>query len=73
MEKRGRTYDLEEIKKAFSDVDDLRITRSGYRTAVALGMRRRDIVDVVRSLKSSDFYKSMTTYADSRIWQDVYR
>jgi len=24
-------------------------------------------------LTPKDFYKSMTTYADHRIWQDVYR
>ena len=28
---------------------------------------------VVMSLSSADFYKSMTTHADHRIWQDVYR
>ena len=27
---------------------------------------------VVMSLASTDFYKSMTTHADHRIWQDVY-
>jgi len=25
------------------------------------------------ALTSADFYKSMTTHADHRIWQDVYR
>jgi len=24
-------------------------------------------------LKAADFYKSMTTYADYTVWQDVYR
>jgi motility quorum-sensing regulator/GCU-specific mRNA interferase toxin len=28
---------------------------------------------VVLALKPGDFYKSMTTYADHTIWQDVYR
>ncbi len=28
---------------------------------------------VVLALTSTDFYKSMTTHADHRIWQDVYR
>jgi motility quorum-sensing regulator/GCU-specific mRNA interferase toxin len=28
---------------------------------------------VVLDLKPSDFYKSMTTYADHTVWQDVYR
>jgi motility quorum-sensing regulator/GCU-specific mRNA interferase toxin len=27
---------------------------------------------VVLSLSASDFYKSMTTHTDHRIWQDVY-
>jgi motility quorum-sensing regulator/GCU-specific mRNA interferase toxin len=25
------------------------------------------------ALTPADFYKSMTTYADNRVWQDVYR
>ena len=32
-----------------------------------------DIVEVILSLSPADFYKSMTTHADHRIWQDVYR
>ena len=28
---------------------------------------------VVLALEPADFYKSMTTHADYRIWQDVYR
>jgi motility quorum-sensing regulator/GCU-specific mRNA interferase toxin len=28
---------------------------------------------VVLALNPADFYKSMTTYADHTIWQDVYR
>jgi motility quorum-sensing regulator / GCU-specific mRNA interferase toxin len=28
---------------------------------------------VVRALTTADFYKSMTTHADHRVWQDVYR
>ncbi len=30
-------------------------------------------VCVNMSLTTADFYKSMTTYADHTIWQDVYR
>lgn len=37
-----------------------------------LGMDRAAIVTVVKSLTMQDFYKSMTTHADHRIWQDVY-
>ena len=28
---------------------------------------------VILALKPRDFYKSMTTHADHRLWQDVYR
>ncbi|MNU11477.1 mRNA interferase MqsR [compost metagenome] len=31
------------------------------------------MVAIVTSLASTDFYKSMTTHADHRVWQDVYR
>jgi len=30
-------------------------------------------VDVVGGLTKADLYKSMTTHADHKIWQDVYR
>lgn len=28
---------------------------------------------VIEALAPRDFYKSMTTHADHRVWQDVYR
>ena len=31
------------------------------------------MLDVIRCLRITDFYKSMTTHADHTIWQDVYR
>jgi motility quorum-sensing regulator / GCU-specific mRNA interferase toxin len=31
------------------------------------------MLNVIRSLPAADFYKSMTTHADHRVWQDVYR
>lgn len=39
----------------------------------ALGFTECQAIDVVMSLTPADFYKSMTTYADHMIWQDVYR
>ncbi len=39
----------------------------------ALGFDFAGIIGVVASLTPSDFYKSMTTHADHRVWQDVYR
>jgi motility quorum-sensing regulator/GCU-specific mRNA interferase toxin len=31
-----------------------------------------EMLAVIAGLTRRDFYKSMTTYADSRVWQDVY-
>jgi len=31
-----------------------------------------DMLDVIAGLTRRDFYKSMTTYHDHRVWQDVY-
>jgi motility quorum-sensing regulator/GCU-specific mRNA interferase toxin len=48
-------------------------TRTAGRNAAALGLHVRDMVSIVRGLSAGDFYKSMTTYDDHRVWQDVYR
>ena len=39
----------------------------------ALGLDFEGMIDVIMALRSRDFHKSMTTHADHRIWQDVYR
>ena len=31
------------------------------------------MLEVILALVPSDFYKSMTTHADHKVWQDVYR
>ena len=72
MEKRVVTYDLETIKLSFSTVTKLRITGTALRDARLIGFSREDIVKTIQEIKRSDFLKSMTTYADHRIWQDVY-
>jgi motility quorum-sensing regulator/GCU-specific mRNA interferase toxin len=39
----------------------------------ALGLDFEGMLGVVMALTPQDFHKSMTTRADHRIWQDVYR
>ena len=51
----------------------VRITFSALAGGAALGFDADGIVCVVMALTPKDFYKSMTTHADHRIWQDVYR
>src|SRR5450432_765308 len=71
-EKRKPTYDLEAFKAAFSTVGRLNVTGTAIRSAAALGFGRAEIVASVQTMQRIQFYKSMTSYGDHRIWQDVY-
>ncbi|WP_273772469.1 type II toxin-antitoxin system MqsR family toxin [Brucella intermedia] len=72
MEKQRPTYDLTAIKTALSSVDTLTMTSSALRDASALGFDRAGVVETIAGIERSMFYKSMTTFADHRVWQDVY-
>ena len=51
----------------------MRATGSAFVGARELGIGNlAGMCAVVMSLTNADFYKSMTTHADHRIWQDVY-
>ena len=49
------------------------MTASAVIGAELMGFDRAGMVEVVLSLTATDFYKSMTTHADHKIWQDVYQ
>lgn len=68
-EKRKPTYDLEAFKVA---AERMRVTVVATRTAAALGFGRAEMTATIQTMQRSQFYKSMTSYADHRIWQDVY-
>lgn len=73
MEKITPHYNLDEIKTEFSDPDNLtRLTTSARNGARDLMLGDEDIVLVVQSLSIRSFHKSMTSYRDHKIWQDVY-
>jgi motility quorum-sensing regulator/GCU-specific mRNA interferase toxin len=71
-EKRKPTYDLDAFKTAFSSVGRLHITGVAVRTAATLGFGRSEIVATIQTMERAQFFKSMTSYADHRVWQDVY-
>lgn len=71
MEKR-RPHCRLAVVKALVEAGKVRTTASAIAGAEALGLSRADVVGVVLGLTPADFYKSMTTYADHTIWQDVY-
>lgn len=61
------------IVKSLIGSGQVRATKAAREGAVALGINYDGMIDVVLALTVADFYKSMTTHADHRIWQDVYR
>ena len=71
-EKRRPTYDLAAFKTAFNAVGKLNVTGSALRGAASLGFGRVEIVATIQTMERTHFYKSMTAYADHRLWQDVY-
>jgi len=72
MEKRTPHCKLP-VVKALISAGKLRMTASAVVGAELLGFDRAGMVGVVMALTSADFHKSMTTYMDHTIWQDVYR
>ncbi len=68
-EKRKPAYDLETFKLS---TDRMRVTITATKTAAALGFGRSEIIATIQTMQRRQFYKSMTSYGDNRIWQDVY-
>ena len=71
-EKQKPTYDLDAFKAAFASVERLAVTGAALRSAAALGFGRAEIVTTIQTMRREHFYKSMTAFADHRLWQDVY-
>ena len=67
MDKFNPTYDLDEFKHS-----NFEITRTAINTAQELGFYEEDIRRIVSTMEYKHFYKSMTSYANHKIWQDVY-
>ena len=61
------TYDLDAFKRS-----KIEIKIAAMRGAAALGFGRTDIYAVIKTMNKTHFYKSMTSYQNHRIWQDVY-
>ena len=61
------------IVKALVGAGRVRTTRGAREGAVTLGLDLDGMLAIVMALTSADFHKSMTTHADHRVWQDVYR
>ena len=67
MEKYTPSYNLTEFKQS-----DFKLTVTVRRTAAELGFDEKGVCEVVSTMEPKHFYKSMTSYANHKIWQDVY-
>ena len=72
MEKRSPSCPLSLVKELIGQ-GKVRSTFSALAGGAALGFDFKGLLAVVLSVTPKDFYKSMTTHADHRVWQDVYR
>jgi motility quorum-sensing regulator/GCU-specific mRNA interferase toxin len=72
MEKRKPHYDLTTVRSLI-EAGKVKATASAYDTARRIGINElAEMCDVIISLTPANFYKSMTTYTDHTVWQDVY-
>lgn len=72
MEKRTPHYRLAKVHEVVADPQSRPFTATALRGGLSLGLSEPEMREVVLALQRCDFYKSMTTHADQRIWQDVY-
>lgn len=72
LEKRTPHCTLVVVKQLVA-AGKIRATVSALAGGAALGFSFEEIVSAIAALTTRAFYKSMTTHADHRIWQDVYR
>lgn len=72
MEKRTPHYDLARVQADVARLGVAAFTRTALDGGRAMGLTTAEMLAVIASLSRRQFYKSMTAYADHRVWQDVY-
>ena len=72
MEKHKPHYLLKAIQAQMSTPDAMNLTLSALEGSRSVGMAQTDVLAVIQRLTAVNFYKSMTTHSDHRVWQDVY-
>ncbi|MDR1661379.1 MAG: type II toxin-antitoxin system MqsR family toxin [Azoarcus sp.] len=60
------------VVKALIEAGKVRRTYAAEAGAAHLGLRFSDMIEIIKALTPADFYKSMTTHANHRAWQDIY-
>lgn len=72
MEKRSPHYPLEHIKDQVAKAGIRAFSRSALHGGAQMGLSSAEMLSSVLTVERSMFHKSMTTYQDHRVWQDVY-
>ena len=72
MEKYTPHYDLAVIKADVRRLGAKAFTRAAKEAGKNLDLDISEMQSIIYALKNRMLYKSMTTYADHRVWQDVY-
>jgi motility quorum-sensing regulator/GCU-specific mRNA interferase toxin len=72
MEKRKAHYSLTAVIAVVRERKAASFTKSSIDGGRSMGLTMSQMIEVVCALKSHHFYKSMTTYNDNTVWQDVY-
>ena len=72
MEKRTPHYDLARIQADVVRLGVAAFTKTALDGGRLMGLTSAEMLAVIAALNRRAFFKSMTTYADHRVWQDVY-
>jgi motility quorum-sensing regulator / GCU-specific mRNA interferase toxin len=72
VEKRTPHYDLAHIQRDVARLGAAAFTKAALDGGRDMGLTSAEMLAVIASLSRRNFHKSMTTYADHRVWQDVY-
>ncbi|MEO6677523.1 MAG: type II toxin-antitoxin system MqsR family toxin [Pseudomonas sp.] len=72
MEKNTPHYDLAVVKAEVVRLGRKAFTRRAMESGSDMGFNVRQMIDAICALERRMLFKSMTTYVDHRVWQDVY-
>ena len=72
MESAGRTMTSRASGRTLRGWVRLPSPKPPWMAAVQMGLTSAEMLAVIASLTGRNFYKSMTSHADPRVWQDVY-
>ena len=72
MEKRKPHFWLKDVKELI-EANQCTLTVKARQTAHSIGFSDTDVTEVVATLESKDFFKSMTSNYNPNVWQDVYK